>query len=160
MKHPVRILTLALPFALLIVGCRGEEAGDSARTGDMTRQRIGRAQSSLPPALAAKLDSGNAAYRADDYRRALELYRSATDEDPEAAAPWFGVYMAYSALGRQDSARAALERAGSLSESSGAFHGPDPHDTTGDVPNPHDSGGMADPHRGTDTAGDDGEPRP
>jgi tetratricopeptide (TPR) repeat protein len=143
MKCPGKTTIAALSLAFLAAGCGGEEqAGDNQRTGSMTRQRIGQAQSSLPAEVSAKLDSGNSAYRAGDYERALELYRSATDAAPEAAAPWFGVYMAYNALGQQDSADAALERAGGLSESGGAFHG------TGDsmpdsVPNPHQGMGGA-----------------
>lgn len=154
MKRPMKIALVALPVALLAAGCGGDEAGDNERTGDMTRQRIGEAQSSLSPAVSAKLDSGNTAYRAGDYERALAHYRAATELE-EAAAPWFGVYMAYSALGREDSARAALERAGSLSESAGAFHGGD--DSAAGMPNPHDTaGGMPDPHEGMDMSGGDG----
>lgn len=153
MKELPGVLVLVLPLALLAVGCDGEEAADAERTGDMTRQRIGQARSGLPSATAAKLDSGNAAYRGGDYERALELYRSAAEGEPDAAAPWFGVYMAYSALGRQDSARAALERAGGLSESGGAFHGAGPGDSADGMPNPHDAGGEGDPHPGTETPG-------
>lgn len=144
MKRWIRYTLVVLPVALLAAGCGGEEqaARDTERTGDMTRQRIGQARSGLPTAVAAKLDSGNAAYRAGDYERALELYRTAADENPDAAAAWFGVYMAYNAMGRDDSARAALERAGGLSESGGAFHGTSPTDTGGSMPNPHEGGGM------------------
>lgn len=159
MKHPISIAIVALPVALLAAGCGGgDQAGDTERTGDMTRQRIGQAQSNLSPAVSAKLDSGNTAYRAGDYERALTHYRSAADLEEEAAAPWFGVYMAYSAMGREDSARAALERAGSLSESGGAFHGAG--DSAGGMPNPHDTaGGMPNPHEGMDMSGDEGGSR-
>lgn len=151
MKRPIQIVIVALPFALVAAGCGGEQAGESERTGDMTRQRIGQAQSSLSPAVSAKLDSGNTAYRAGDYERALSHYRAAADLEEDAAAPWFGVYMAYSAMGREDSARAALERTGSLSESGGAFHG---GDTAPGMPNPHDTaGGMPNPHEGMDMSG-------
>lgn len=138
--------TLVLPVLVLAVlvlpaaGCGGEQPGDDAgRTGDTTRQRVGQARADLPPVLAARLDSGNSAYREGDYRRALELYRSATEEDAEVAAPWFGVYMAYSALGEEDSARAALERAGGLSESGGGFHGSAGGDSGVSGPNPSDT---------------------
>lgn len=156
MKRFLHIAIVALPVSFLAAGCGGEEpAGDTERTGDMTRQRIGQAQSSLPPGVSAKLDSGNTAYRAGDYERALEHYRAATDMEEEAAAPWFGVYMAYSAMGQEDSARAALERAGSLSESGGAFHGAG--DTASGMPNPHDTAGdMPNPHEGMDMSGGEG----
>lgn len=140
MSSRTRPALLALPLAVLFVACGGEEqeaAADAERTGDMTRQRVERARSELPSAVAARLDSGNAAYRAGDYGRALELYRSAADREPEAAAPWFGVYMAYNAMGRDDSARAALERAGGLSESGSAFHGTSAHDTGTSLPRDH-----------------------
>lgn len=158
MMRRLKILTIALPFAVLAAGCGGDQTGgENERTGDMTRQRIGQAQSDLSPAVAAKLDSGNTAYRSGDYERALEHYRAATDENPEAAAPWFGVYMSYNALGQDDSARAALERAGSLSESGGAFHGAG--DSAGDMPNPHDTtGDMPNPHEGMDMSGGEGGP--
>ncbi len=143
MKRPIQIAIVALPVALLAAGCGGD--GDGPRDGDATRQRIGQAQSSMSSAVSAKLDSGNTAYRAGDYERALAHYRAATDLEEEAAAPWFGVYMAYSALGREDSARAALERAGNLSESGASLHGGD---------SVH---GARDPHAGMDTSGDDGD---
>lgn len=156
MKRPMQIALVALSVALLAAGCGGEDqAGNSERTGDMTRQRIGEAQSSLPAAVSAKLDSGNTAYRAGDYERALSHYRAAAELEEEAAAPWFGVYMAYSALEREDSARAALERAGNLSESAGAFHGE--NDSAAGMSNPHDTaGGMPNPHEGMDMSGGGG----
>lgn len=52
----------------------------------------------LPPVARAALDSGNAAYRAKAYPQALVEYRAAAAAAPDEAAPYFGIYMAATAL--------------------------------------------------------------
>ena len=85
--------------------------------------------SNLPPAVQARLDSGNTAYRAGEYQEALRHYRVATGDSAGGEAAWFGVYMAQQALGNEAAADSALRRAGELGESP-SFH-PSPSDTTG-----------------------------
>lgn len=125
------LLLSALP---LLAGCGGDDNGDSrfsiggrglnqavdsVRT---ERQRTstsgpgGRAEADtrpdLPTAIRAALDSGNAAYRAGDYRAALEHFESITAEHPDVGAAWFGVFMAHRGLGNSAAADSAMRRAG------------------------------------------------
>ncbi len=95
---------------LLVTAC-GE---DDQRTDTVTPDDVRQAREALDPRLVAKLDSGNAAMRARDPATALEQYREATAIDPESAAAWFGVYMAAGALGEEEEAVAALDRARGL----------------------------------------------
>ncbi len=69
----------------------------------------------LPPGLtavaAARLDSGNVAFRARQYAQALAYYRAAARDVPEHPAPWYGVFMVASATNNQplvDSATQAI----------------------------------------------------
>lgn len=92
-------------------------------------ERSGDARRDLPEAVASRLDSGNAAYRAGDYGEARRHFRAAADADSTAASAWFGVYMAERALGDEAAADSALRRAGSLGDASGMH--PAPGDTAG-----------------------------
>lgn len=65
----------------------------------------------LPAALRIQLDSANAAFSAQDFPRALQLYRRVTEQQPDLSAGWFGVYMAQSKLGNQAAADSAIARA-------------------------------------------------
>lgn len=58
-----------------------------------------------------QLDSGNVAFRAGEYENALRHYQAATEAGPGNLSGWFGVYMAYQALGDSEAADSALERA-------------------------------------------------
>lgn len=107
MRTWARVCVLA-GAAAMAAGC---DRGDDQRTDTLTRDVVTGARAALGPELVAALDSGNAAIRAAEYERALQHYRRATELDPDAAAAWFGVYMAAGALGRPDEAEAALERA-------------------------------------------------
>src|SRR5215472_5816225 len=63
----------------------------------------------LSPAAKAALDSGNAYYRARQYPDALAWYRRASQLAPAHAAPYYGIYMAASALGKKALADSALK---------------------------------------------------
>lgn len=92
----------------------------------------------LPRAVTVHLDSGNAAYRAGDYRTARRQYRAAVGADSAAAAAWFGVYMAERALDNELAADSALRRAGDLggaSEVHGSAAGNGGEDA-GEMPHP------------------------
>ena len=69
------------------------------------------AREDMPIEVVAQLDSGSARFRADDFAAALVHYERVTEMVPDAAAGWFGVYMAHQALGDVEAAREALERA-------------------------------------------------
>jgi Flp pilus assembly protein TadD len=92
---------------VLIGACRP----DDQSTGSIKQEDVRKARTELPTAAVAQLDSGNTAYRAKDYPRAIQHYRAATRIDSEQAAPWFGIYMAERALGNLAGADSALRRA-------------------------------------------------
>lgn len=100
-------LTLVLLIAAA-VSCGPEE---DQRTDTMDVQQAAQQRKSLPVEVVAQLDSGTAAFKADDYQAALGHYTKATEIEPNLAAAWFGVYMAQQALGDTDAAREALEKA-------------------------------------------------
>lgn len=116
------ILALA-PLVLLVpLACGGDDEPPQQRRSlgsEAPAERPG-----LEPATAARIDSGNAAYRAGDYEEARRLFRAAVEAQSDVRAAWFGVYMAERALGNEDSAAAALERSGDLPHPGGSLHGP------------------------------------
>lgn len=62
----------------------------------------------LQPLTQALLDSGNAAFRAQDFDAALRHYANARARQPEHAAPWFGTYMVAQATKNSALADSAL----------------------------------------------------
>lgn len=97
-------ILLALAAAL---SCRP----DDQRTDTLNPHEGMQARDDMAPEVVAQLDSGNAAFRADDPARALIHYRAVTELAPDLGVGWFGVYMAEEALGHAEEAEAALERA-------------------------------------------------
>ena len=81
---------------------------DDQRTGSVDPATAGR---DLDPAVVVQLDSGNAAFRRGAHEAALRHYDQVTDLAPDAAAGWFGLYMAHQAMGNAAAADSALGRA-------------------------------------------------
>lgn len=104
--------TRAIAFLLLaasaLAACRRDA---DQRTETVRPETMRQAREALAPAVVAQIDSGNAAFRTRDFERARAYYRRAVQLDSTAAAAWFGVYMAETALGDADAAEAALRRA-------------------------------------------------
>jgi Flp pilus assembly protein TadD len=99
---------IALALVLVLLGCR--PAGDQ-RTETLSAEDGRAARSALSPEVAARIDSGNAAYRERRDEAALRHFREAARLDSTLAAAWFGVYMAEQRRGNTDAAEAALQRA-------------------------------------------------
>ena len=99
-----QIVMLVLAAA---VSCRP----DDQRTDTLDPHSGMQTRYEMDPAVAAQLDSGTAAYRAQDFEASLLHYRRVTELEEGLAAGWFGVYMAERALGNEAQAEAALERA-------------------------------------------------
>jgi tetratricopeptide (TPR) repeat protein len=99
-------LTLLLVLAAA-VSCRP----DDQRTDTLDAEQGMQSRENMPPEAVAHLDSGSAAFRADDYQEALRQYTLVTEIAPDIGAGWFGVYMAADALGDAERAKAALDRA-------------------------------------------------
>jgi Flp pilus assembly protein TadD len=75
--------------------------------------------SSAPPQDAATrsqalIESGNQAFRAQDFRGAARRYAAATEVREDDPAAWYGLGMALAKLGRDEEAREAYTRAKSL----------------------------------------------
>jgi Flp pilus assembly protein TadD len=62
----------------------------------------------------ALIDSGNVAFRAQDYEAAARRYASATAVKSDDPAAYYGLGMALSRLGRDDEAREAYAKARAL----------------------------------------------
>lgn len=107
------------------------QQGDEQRTGSFDADAAQRRRAQLPPEIAAALDSGNEAYRSERYEEARRHYNRALEIDSSTTAAWFGVYMTERALGDDEAAHEALERAGSLSQQEAEVHHPAPGDTAG-----------------------------
>jgi hypothetical protein len=101
-----RVTVLALALSAL-VSCRP----DDQRTDTLDPEEALQKRENLAPAVVAQLDSGSEAYRAGDHAGSLVHYTSATELDANVGAAWFGVYMAQRALGNEEEAVVALERA-------------------------------------------------
>lgn len=100
--------------------CGGEDAERVNLGGERDDRPDARA--SWSPELTAQVDSANAAYAAGDYQDAADRFTAVTQEQPELGVAWFGVYMAESAMGNEDAARAALARAESLNPGLARMH--------------------------------------
>lgn len=99
-------MTVLLVLAA-VVSCRP----DDQRTETLDAEQGMMAREDMPAAAVAQLDSGSAAFRANDFEAALRHYTRVTEIEPNIAAGWFGVYMAADALGDDELAREALEKA-------------------------------------------------
>lgn len=111
---------LMIPVLLTTaLGCRP----DDQRTDTLNPHEGMQARTQMAPEVVAQLDSGTAAFRADDHEGALRHYTRAAELDPENGPAWFGVYMAERALGRPEAAEAALERARGVVPGATLLHG-------------------------------------
>jgi len=120
------------------VGCGGSGGGGASGGQNGSASSSMPARDSLPPAVRAQLDSGNAAYRAGDYEEASRHYRATVQQMPDLASGWFGIYMAAEAMGDSATADSAKARMGEMGRAASAHmnpHGmPAPGDTTGATP--------------------------
>lgn len=114
--------TLALGLALTACG----EPEEGQRTGSISREAVREAREKLPPELTAALDSGNAAYRREEYEAARSHFETVLGRDSTVASAWFGLYMVEKALGNQEAADDALERVRRLTESTSRSTPPAP----------------------------------
>lgn len=112
-------LGLGLGLAVILAGC---ERPDDQETGSLDRERVLETRAALDSAVVAALDSGNAAYRIGDYEGALEYYNSVVEANDDLAAGWFGIYMAQLALGNEEAANDAMERARNLAPGASLIH--------------------------------------
>lgn len=124
-----RIVVVML--GVLALAC-GRGGPDDQPTGSVDSAAWERARS-LPPDVQAALDSGNAAFRRDDFAAAREHYLRATQLGPDQSATWFGLSMAERQLGNVDAAEEAMRRVQALSPGASLVH-PDTTDPPPDHP--------------------------
>ncbi|HSR43480.1 MAG TPA: tetratricopeptide repeat protein [Longimicrobiales bacterium] len=119
MRLPI-VLSVA---ALTLVACRP----DDQRT-ETIDPRAQETRGEMAAEAVVQLDSGNVAYRADDFEAALRHYRRVVELEPEQASGWFGLAMANSSLGNAAAADSAFQRAQELAPGASLVH-PTPEDT-------------------------------
>lgn len=96
--------------ALVIVSaCQSEGVRDDQTTGSIDSAAWSAARA-LPPGVREALDSGNAAFRAEEYETAREQYLRAVQLGPEESAGWFGLSMVERQLGNVAAADSAMRR--------------------------------------------------
>jgi tetratricopeptide (TPR) repeat protein len=72
------------------------------------------ARSNIPAGARASLDEGNAEFRAGRYDAALAAYRKATEQAPDNAAGYYGIYMVAEKLKRPALGDSAMRKVNSL----------------------------------------------
>jgi tetratricopeptide (TPR) repeat protein len=107
-------------LALLALGAC--DRPDDQPTGSISADDVRAAAEQFTPEVRAALDSGNAAYRRDDFQSALAYYERAAAADENAAPAWFGVFMAQRELGDTVAAARALERVRELAPGATILH--------------------------------------
>src|SRR5688500_18057599 len=113
MKYSARTVALTLLFGAGVIGCRGEPGDDRAADTTTSADSV-YARADWPAGVAPQVDSGNAAFSAQDYAAALRHYRLAAELGPEVSAAWFGIYVAEHARGNFTGADSAMQRAREL----------------------------------------------
>ncbi len=115
-RHTMRITSFALPFLFVAITACSSDTPDASKKplGEFSANQGGNAPlRELPPGLnavaAARLDSGNVAFRVKQYDVALRYYRGAAEAVPNHAAPWYGMYMVAQATKNTALADSALK---------------------------------------------------
>lgn len=116
MKHGIRTAAALL----MLAGCRGDVPPDQT-TGSIDSAAWEQART-MPADVRAALDSGNAAFRADDFDAARTHYQRAIALRPEESAPWFGLAMAERQLGNIAAADSAMARVRALAPGASLVH--------------------------------------
>ncbi|MBR9988645.1 MAG: hypothetical protein KFH98_02760 [Gemmatimonadetes bacterium] len=106
-------IVMAATALLVVAACGNDGLPDDQATGSIDSAAWRQAQD-LPPDVRAAIDSGNAAFRANDYAAAREQYLRATELAPEQSAGWFGLSMAEGQLGNAAAADSAMQRVHAL----------------------------------------------
>jgi Flp pilus assembly protein TadD len=117
MRSQIAVLSVLLAVAVPLSGCRPDD--QRTETLDPTG---GDTRATLSAEAMAQLDSGNVAFRAEDFDAALAHYRRVTELQPDHSAGWFGMQMAYRSLGSEEEADSALERVRSLAPGASLVH--------------------------------------
>ena len=107
--------TVFVLTCVALVTCRP----DDQRTDTVD---VDAARGEMTAEVVAHLDSGNVAFRVDDYAGARRHFRVVVELDPESAPGWFGLYMAEQAVGNVEAADAAFRRAQDIAPGASLIH--------------------------------------
>lgn len=107
MRPSALLSSLLLASAVLLGACQAQQAAPPAHAIDPHVRS------------QALIDSGNAAFRAEDYAGAAKRYASAVTVAPDDPAAQYGLGMALAKLGRDDEAREAYAKARELARAAG-----------------------------------------
>jgi tetratricopeptide (TPR) repeat protein len=130
-SRPVATLVgTALLAIATLAACGGDGVGERIPLDRMGGTE--EAAEALPAELQLQLDSGNAAYRAREYDRAIRHFSEVAALAPDLAAGWYGIGMTQMALGNAEAADSAMMRVHQL-----APEIPLRHPATDAPPNPH-----------------------
>lgn len=101
MRMPMSRFVPIVALALGLAAC----PPDDQRTDTLDPTSAGQR---LAEEARAQLDSGNAAFRAEDFERAIEHFERVAELAPDDATGWFGLFMAYEAMGDKAAADSVL----------------------------------------------------
>ncbi|MBT8334983.1 MAG: tetratricopeptide repeat protein [Gemmatimonadetes bacterium] len=116
---------------------------DDQRTDSIEPGVTGRAE--LSAETLAQIDSGNAAFRRDDFETAIARFQEATQSAPDDPTGWFGLYMAHTATGDAAAADDALARARELAPGASLIRMPAEGEGGGEGASQPDSAGGGSP---------------
>ena len=110
--HAAHAIILA---ASLLTACDGNTRDAGKRPLGEVSAGIGSISGdAIPPGMtavaAARLDSGNVAFRRRAYDEALRYYRAAAVDVPAHPAPWYGLYMVGQATGNRALSDSAMQQ--------------------------------------------------
>ncbi len=115
-RQVIAVLTIGV-----VAACGPDGPPDDQATGSIDSTSWVEARA-LPAVVQAQLDSGNAAFRAQDYERARRHYYAASEAGPDEPAVWFGVYMVERQLGNLEAAESAMRRTQEISPGASLIH--------------------------------------
>ena len=125
---------IAVGAVMVVASC----LPDDQRTDSIEPGVTGRAE--LSAETLAQIDSGNAAFRRDDFETAIARFQEVTQSAPDDPTGWFGLYMAYAATGDAAAADEAMERARELAPGASLIRMPEDGEGGGE-PQPDGAGG-------------------
>jgi tetratricopeptide (TPR) repeat protein len=109
--------------ALVAAAACGGEEGERVELGEPQQQETRpSARENWSPELTARVDSANAAYAEGDYEAAAAIFTAITEEQPDLGVAWFGLSMAERAMGNEEAAQEALEKAEARNPGLGRMH--------------------------------------
>lgn len=126
-RRMIRWLAGIAMLTLSLGACNRAPEAEDQQTGSVTGEDVKAARADWPEAAVAQVDSGNAAYRADDLQKALRHYEAALEaaggSESAKVTSYFGIYMVQVALGDTLAAQQAMAKAQQIAPGASLIHG-------------------------------------